>query len=496
MKSQLNLSQKVRAGLGGLSDIASTIALPHEKSPLRLPTYPNLERTSVLPLERTGTIDVGSGTVTFTRAALTRHPGAPLWIDQAITSYGYTTGVIDGTQVSSADDVPFTNLLPMWQGSPYPIASDGFNNWMLVPSTNNDIAYPLRIFTIGTTAVVDVIWGYAGSELRNLLQVPATNVSGQLDVPAGAWFRIASITPGSSSTVQVAVNTPASYTMLLPYQQPAELANSSIPYSDTRCTANACLFTNVGKVLNKEGTVKGARMVCKENVGPWRFFDSTLNDVHPSERYFGALEHGSYSYTAGTIECEKFEHCFGSFGIITSWPTGVTGTTTNGILSLRNSSTFNGLVFDDADNAERNVLAVTHNYHLEFRTASSLFPSGYSLIPLETFHAAQLTLLQTGYFFENELHWSDLARLILQGVRMAAPLVAPNLVGVISAGTAFASAMLPNKPRSSDMSQRSLTQPKSAKHPKRQRKRNRGRPVTQVTKTRRRTRKASKTPRR
>lgn len=484
---KLNLSTKTRAGLAGLTDLAAVQALPHENAPVRLPSFPNLERTSVLSLERNFTFGAGAtGVTTSQRMALTRSVGCPLWNDRLVPVaevYGFVTDVFDLATVAVVEDPPFVASMPM-AGGCYPVGHDGTDYYFLSPSQGvTPITFPLVVESVGGDCSVNFIYGTGSDGVYRHWSTIVSAVAVPLAIPSGYWFRITSIEIGPVDVPglrRVCVSLDPAIAVgnrrfLLPVGYPLEIENSLIPYEDSRCTANAVLLSNVTKVLNKEGTVQAARLTPKVNgpFGPWSFSATHLSDVHPAERYFGALEQGVYTFTASTQESEFFHPGHYSMADLSAWPDTLSGESRyHGTIEIGSSPIFNAILLVDNDASTSSLMAATHTYHLEYRTSSALFPSGYSLVPLENYHASQLALLQTGFFFENPMHWTDLASLLLRGIRMAAPIVAPNLAAPISLAATALQAVLPKKNRTANMSQASFApKPKKARGKQRPRRR-------------------------
>lgn len=456
-KQRLMLTPKVRSGLSGLTEIASTIALPKEHAAKRLPTYPNLERTSVLSLERNTTVQVGTTSVGYTRSAITRSPAAPLWVDQSVTQADYmgVSGLMPADV--SVDDLNWYAFAPNMV-----LAYYGAHEYALAPSTVG-VVYPLVGTVVGFDAIVTFEYG-SGDGNWTQVQSNFTNAGDtQVDVPGGNWFRITRMEQLALGLNRFAFRVAATSRCLLPIGQPLELQNSVVPYESVRLTANACLYTNVTKVLNKEGTVLAARLTPSSDTAfPWNFDEADLSNVHPAERYYGALEHGAYSFTGASLEAVDFQRAWLPSTLLATYPDTIGATVSRGAFDLELCSTFNAYVFSDANTAtagDISDLAVTNTCHLEFRTKSSLFNTGFSVCTLESYHAAQLSLLQTGYFFENQIHWSQLASLILKGIRAAVPIVAPSFAAPVVAATRLGDAIVSRFSRKTDMQQKQMVKP-------------------------------------
>ncbi len=445
---------------------ARTISLPRESKPLRLPTYPNLERTAVLAFERTFTMDVGrSSYQDFTRTSLARLPSAPLWVDTVISTYLIASEVFGSALNVDNNDIPFYAFAI--SAGAMPFASDGSSIYALVPSNTTYTSYPLYVEIVGGDADVTFSYTADGVVWTSVTQALTALTSTSLLVPSGHWFRILSVEVAVAGLHRIIFGNDTqsptnAWTYLLPAGPPLEADNSALPYSDSRCTANAVLFSNVSKVLNKEGTVQSARLVSRGSVQPWGYQTSVLSQVHPAERYFGALESGSYSFTFSTAESEKFVDSVILRTTILTWDA-VLGTITFGgatncpLIDIVTPTTFNAIVLKDPDLTTTSTMAVTNNYHLEFRTTSTLFNLGYNSMPLESYHAAMVSLLRMGCFFENPTHWTDVVRAILSGIRAATPILFPSAAPLVSLATRAGERLLPTQNKPQPMSQKQLT---------------------------------------
>lgn len=201
---------------------------------------------------------------------------------------------------------------------------------------------------------------------------------------------------------------------LLPAVPPAEFANSSIPYSSTRATAVAALFTNTTKVLNKEGTVQWGRLN-PDVTNVFNFTTPTLQVLHPAEKAFLGLEQGTYCFVPPSTDQANFwDHTAKVRNIAPS----SNSYAELPIFRLDNTSLVACASFVDPDGSTN--LAINLDWHLEFRNVSALFPIGLSSMTLESFHQAQLALVAAGFFYQNESHRTILGR-VLTFVKQFAP---------------------------------------------------------------------------
>jgi len=203
----------------------------------------------------------------------------------------------------------------------------------------------------------------------------------------------------------------------LPWAPPSEFATTPLPYYATRTTAAAALFTNVSKVQNKEGTIQAGRLNPKAT-NIWSAAKSALTNLHPSEKQLLGLETGFYTFCPPSTDLASFW----DYTLSTAQ-----GASAAPMVRLDNDSLANLFFFDDPDGSTS--LAVNVDYHIEFRTTSALWPIGLSAMSLESLHAAQLSLVEVGFFFPNETH-EELKKKVVPRLATALGQVS-SLVGVV-----------------------------------------------------------------
>lgn len=189
----------------------------------------------------------------------------------------------------------------------------------------------------------------------------------------------------------------------LPLTVSPEFSNSVLPWLSTRLNAVAALFTNTTKVLNKEGTVLWGR-TNPVLYDPFNVSYTTLQGLHPAEKAFMDLEHGCYAYNPPSTDLANFYQYainINSLGINAQWLP---------LYRLDNPAFTAQAYFSDPDGATN--LAINLDYHIEFRTSSTLFQIGVSSVPLETLHMAQVALLKSGFFFSNFDHTMMISKII------------------------------------------------------------------------------------
>ncbi len=454
----------VRGAVAGLSTIAQCIAVPHDHPAQRLPSFPNLERTAVMPMLTTGTMSVSSAS--SKEVALFRSPSYPLWspvsssnasLYYALSGAAYipsgAIGALDTTiqfpidwleaqtPQSAGTDTAFTSAYQglYVQGK----TKDGrvFAKTATTGYTGMEIVFSATL-TSGSFRMYYEI--FDGNEF-SISYIDVTTTGGvsrfyamsNADPFLGTWFRpvYLIVTNALSSTVTIAnlyfgcsgaaalVSPSAAYwQIMLPFAAPPEIGLSSLPYQATRSTACAALFSNATAVLSKEGTIAAARVPRSTSTGIWRagtwaagqtgVYTSLINDVHARDRYYGLLEKGLYTYTLPDESSARFADHYGE-GVI------------KGKFDLEGYDYAHLIVLSDLDSGSTTTLAVTVDNHLEFRSTSMLFPVGYSRSSLESYHVAQMALAEQGVFYENPLHLAAIGTLVRSAVAKLAPIVMP-----------------------------------------------------------------------
>lgn len=262
--------------------------------------------------------------------------------------------------------------------------------------------------------------------------------------------------------------------LLWPVRVPV-LDDIPLIYADTRCTAASVLFSNVTRVLEKEGTIRGGRLISgtpyafEVPAWPGGWQSSDLNDIHPSEKYFGAMENGVYTFTLHTPESQLFQDAVLRTILLSTEPPNPS--TANGYLQAPRlnsiSGAFSALEFLDVDATSASTLAFTLNYHLEFRTTNPVFEIGFSAVPLEAYHSATVALASTPVFYENPTHWRSLVSMIARGLSVAIPLVAPQYSTAARAIGVAGSLLASTKRPVVNMQQKQMTTPQSKNAPRR-----------------------------
>lgn len=434
-----------------------------------------------------------------TRYMLTRQASMPLWGDYPAAndtnktlSYGvvYNFTTLAASTPSAVSTIPSVYVEPTdqvgawWQdinygvgapsrtnfGGPWPVsypvvgvdAQTGELPWVYIP----DGAITLLTMTgqpyTYNTKVTLELWANPG---QSAPYTPAaatltsttvnTSAGTTLSIPGNSWVRIRAlaigvntgsipngnftVTLGCALTNTLPVYTPSATAgtwnlssspddkwYFLPLTVSPEFKNSPLPWMATRLNAVAALFTNTTKVLNKEGTVLWGR-TNPNLVNPFNVQKTTVESLHPAEKAFLDLEHGTYAYNPPSTDLASFLNYSVYIDPLSSSATLIP------VYRLDNTAFTAQAFFSDPDGGTS--LAINLDYHIEFRTSSTLFQIGVSTVPLETLHMAQVALLRSGFFFNNFDHTALINRIVKFAASMhpLLAMAAPVMNGIIGA---------------------------------------------------------------
>lgn len=454
-----------------LQGLSRAIALPHEYPPSRLPSFPALERTAVMGFSAPVSLTIPASTTV--KVGTMRQAAYPAWAEQKssgqcfytatyrcnyVNGAGVTTtnatslpvtlySTYTTAQTASTDRLGVVGTNTDWQYPPAAVdAATGVLPWVYAPpkSTITYLAHGSATFSATNSVVATVVvesWlGPGEATQANVFNVTiASQTTGKAVTYTntnGGWLRPKSVelsSPGfatadnvfvsivvsNASTATYATSGTDAGTLTLAGQQnayyftplvyPAEFANSMLPWQSTRTTAAASLFTNVTQVLAKGGTVLAGRVAPSAVPGSmWSVQQAYITNLHPAEKAYLGLETGHYTYVPPSTDLATF------------WDYTVTPQITASIplVRLDNDALFNvAYLTASAVDAQ---LACTVDWHIEFRTTSTLFQIGLCTLTLETMHQAQVSLAAVGYFFENINH-KEILNMITSYVRRYAP---------------------------------------------------------------------------
>lgn len=435
--------------------LAQTIAIPSEHRPVRLPTFPNIERTAVTSFMQNGTLTSDESRATC--LTLSRNPVYPVFADIPVTSATFITGfpILDIhlvtartghtrplKQLNEAVSKSVLAALPTSLDS-LPIRgkhSANADTFFYVPK---GLVYSVRIVfnpSYGTFNASKII--FRCEQMINDWNQPSSFTSGEITIASNTaeytvtassntWFRALSFSfsyvddptatglmASGTGVYIVSGGTVAATTSFTgavfapPFGTPPEFS-VGLPYEGTRANATSILISNVTRVMNKEGTVLAGRLALIAGNTPTYVTQTSLNSLHPAEKYFGPLEKGCYCFSLPDANCEIFRDCRD----LSNYP----------IYHFDSMGYFTAIFCTDMNADDTSSLAVTVMRHLEFRTWSQLFQLGFSSVPLEEYHASQLALARMGTIFENPIHMATIISMVRNAVAALAPRVAPLL---------------------------------------------------------------------
>jgi hypothetical protein len=458
---------KVNKSVGGLDTMAKTIAVPRDYKANRIPTFPALERTGVLSFTDTKTVTISAEG--STAAMVCRDPGFPVWTQHApnngttFSVFTLLTGLNDfiTTVTTEGTAIPVGPMVNFYTNSASTFATTAgaysypilvYQGERFFHNTTGQIALEINCSLAPgvtsleyTVVLIDANFDRTMFYQRSICTVTGNNVGCRFALPAGSvGFRLESLSIITTISIQtlscaygvttetVSTATPLSAPtgnpapVLFPITKAVEAATTTIPWKSTRATAVGALFSNVTAVLNKEGTVKSARVSVEQvNILDSSAYDLAIDTVYPKDRYFGAMENGLYTFTLPDSGAELYRDCLFPTNSALISPALVGSTNCKvGIFDLDKLGYANIILFTDI-NVGDTTLAVTIDRHIEFRSSSVLFPLGYSNLQLETYHNAQMALVQLGVFFENPLHMGLIAAAVGQAIRSVASYAYP-----------------------------------------------------------------------
>lgn len=466
--------------------LAKAIALPGKTKPMRFPSFPALERTALMAFNSNLTYTVASDVASDgNHVMLCRSAFFPLWgttypaAGTTASCYGltYELATLEPSTTPSTHDLPPIGVSGVWspkyKSGVYPDntytayagtasgvfaidAETGPTPWVYAPG-NSQLLLSIAKFGGAWEAAISLeVWAGPGKTayygVNFLLNSGGVDQAGatRLLVSSPTWFRLVNVSFTLASTVAVGPQvslgvslgsgaptftatggfpagtgswstavTSTGDRLFVPLTYSPEWENSSLPWRGTRLTAAAALFTNTTKVLNKEGTVLWGR-VGPGLVNPYRAKSSDVSTLHPAEKSFMGLEQGCYAYNPPSEDLAEFRsYALQSFfAMFPDIP----------VHRLDDRAYVCHGFFTDPDGGT--TLAINLDWHVEFRSSSTLFQLGVSSTPLENLHTAQIALLKAGFFFQNEDHTGIIAKIISAIgslhplLRVAAPLAA------------------------------------------------------------------------
>lgn len=427
---------------------------PFTTTPQRIPSFPDVARTTALRLGNTAVVSTGSNP--SMRFLLLRSPTLPVWADSSNPIIVVAKAAYDGV-TGLPLILPSLNVLGSYaETSPLSIS--------YVPSgaTPNPTPYLVRDETVGPSSYVPMFWfmnisvilfnGFAdgvpganwttdisGTRLRVewlltsgetaetthsvsaggtlttnsvcFTVVPTnTNVIGMrpLRVDGGGavhptmypgLLRVVShnfsgvvITPGTGSGVTTMALSGATY-VLQPMFSPPGISQSLLPYLNSRLTSLGIKVRNTTKVMNKEGTWLAAR-VSARGINPFNIdLNAAYSSLNVLDRITGPLESTLTMALPPSTKLMDFEdHIMSSASVSTA--NAQWSTTDAVILQVANLTQFSIATAFDPDTTTPSTLTVDAAWHLEFRHTGILWPLQVCKQTLEQYHKLAIAAVE------------------------------------------------------------------------------------------------------
>ncbi len=413
-----------------MPNLAKALMLPGESPPFRVPTYPNVEKTALLQFRTTATVPTVTASGSMSGVLIMPSPVVPVWatrlLNTVLVEYAASALPVPGAVATYLDIVtsgawkPYAatvgiGTLPIYtRGLPFGvIAEDRFV--YCPPDSKIFVNVTFSGVTGGSGSLVCKLLSWDGGEYltTSTITLNATGTAGVYlgylseQNQVGVFHRIDFVEAsgtysytGTATAVTATMGwmTGGTYTApsgtlaaMLPLSVPPQTGVSTVQFKDTRLNALSVLCTNTTKVLYKEGTVNASRQDLRQTSAQavWRMQDDVHTSVHPSLRYFGPLEHGLYSYYPPIAEQNNYrDHLFGS----NAYP----------LLYLREIPVVQIGAFYDPDDGTN--ISLTADWHVEFRTTSTLFNLATCANSLDQYHLAVTAVSRCPPFTQNWVH--------------------------------------------------------------------------------------------
>lgn len=440
-----------------MNTILKTLVAPELHDPIRLPSYPVIERTSTLGFNTPAEIELPGSE---TRMLITRQSVFPVWADQAVT--GFVNGAMwrgasmpaigVGPSVINVDFVE--NLDLTWTGtraagiagSPGPAVTGANVTGVLPYSSNAPLigVYGRRRFVyIPANYLGCVMAGaYAGNNLVALnasvtlyecageenyrstftFPIPANKTAGQMVIPASnvdRWFSVAELTLQGAASITV--NESFFVTIMA--------IGGTYTYTDSGTGGNH------GEIAVTASTVTGLLPAAfapdfAVTQLPWMACRTTavgvaITNISPVLTKSGSILAGRVDPTrywpwncpkSVVANLHKSDKCLSSLqnGFYTYVPPSTDIAEFSNYIEFNDRYTAGELPVYRLDNTSMTHLLFLSNlssdsqsvtasvsWHLEFRNTSTLFPIGISRFTIEVMHQAQMKMMTMGFFHPN-----------------------------------------------------------------------------------------------
>lgn len=457
-----------------VGEVVRQISLPHEHPPGRFPSFPSLERTSVMGFANPVSLSVAANTTA--KLMLARQAAYPLWgtYPQAYPiSYSAAWRSTNEPAASTSDTLDFT-----YAGSPEEYATGGHNVvgsrvTSVAPQAGYNVVAPPGGYAIMgiDKKTGDMPWIYCSDSTAPIIEVYF--VSGQSGIAASASFNY-ELWDGPGDFHMV-VETNATMTPVGAFFLPGGMPNRWIRPHSVQVTTNAGHTATAMEVSIT--MLSGSNFALTSRAGGGGLITVSSNATYlpagfypltgPGEFGNSAIPWLSTKVTAAALSVTNVSQVLNKGGVINagrvqpdlSDPFRVRVDYINTLhpaeksqLSLEKGmysycppssdmQDFYNYTVSDADTAINNALlypayrldnsafvncifmsvgavaeafALMVDWHLEFRNNSALFQIGVCTMGIETMHQAQIMLARTGYFF-GEANPQTVLRVLSKG---------------------------------------------------------------------------------
>lgn len=481
-----------------LTGLAKQIALPHEYSPERFPSFPALERTALMGFNAPTTLPLPASTAV--KIMVARQAGYPVWAERTFSSpwsyqVGYhtsqgpasTAGIgmiaessitemyywVVGNSTASTTVTGATGSSKPFSYPPLAVDSQlGGEPWLYVPAgctLGVFVGEPLVAAPVNVDVTVNFEAWRSPGQCNHWKGLGGTINTGFFStylpqaVTENTWIRPTSLTQNTPDIAAARV-----------YR---DMQIHCVVFPTAGVTATALQYNTTQGSINLAGTPTG--QIFLPLIEPAEFVNSTLpwystrttaaaflgtnvsqvinkggtvlggrvapqveNPFTVGSAYITQLHPAEKAYLP--LESGVYTYVPPSTDLADFWDyTLCTSSTLSSapVYRLDNTSLVNVMFLTASAVSE--FLACNVDWHVEFRTSSALFQIGLSAMTLESFHQAQLALAAAGFFFENPEHKAVLGR-VIEAVRK----IAPSAIGMINplAGKA-AQYILSSKPK-------------------------------------------------
>lgn len=438
-----------------MNSILNALVAPELHDPVRLPTYPVIERTSVLGFNVPSTLELQSAD---TRLLLTRQPVYPVWADQTFTGwtngatwvstalpalgtgaavlnldfpdaldYAFTGPQIAGTASSPGPAIiggfsylPYTGATPIigqFASKNYVYVPAGYLMGVLVGSytgiclvaANVTATLVERIndedvrFTISCTIASNRTSGFvslAPTTRDRWISLLDVSLQGAAALTVLDRYFVTTMAFGASSAGFTASATPGDHgTITLTTAAVTGLLPLAMApdYAVTQLPWRHCRTTaSATSLINVSTILAKSGSILAGRIDPIRYwpFSTTktiVSNLHKSDKCVSSLQNGFYTYIPPSSDVATFA----DYTVFAERNTPFLP-----LYRLDNYSICHVLYLSNLA-ADKQNISLSISWHLEFRNTSTLFPIGISRATIEQMHQAQLKFMTMGFFHPN-----------------------------------------------------------------------------------------------